>query len=201
VIAGKPLRGRNQWPPGLPGLRADMMAYFDALRAICDRMLPPFAMALALPDRSRNLSDQPRQHHEALVERPLPVDTARRHQQIRYRPLFDRLFPQSHPGRGHRVRSHLHLRRQSAPLPGGYLPRPCSRIRISFTRRVTAPRRRRAPSGRSHNAKSTRACPCSISNALSPTAAPPFAPIAATNRCANWCPRRLRPGSRRCRAQ
>jgi hypothetical protein len=47
TIAGKPLRGRNQWPPGLPGLRADMMAYFDALRAMCDRMLPPFVMALA----------------------------------------------------------------------------------------------------------------------------------------------------------
>jgi isopenicillin N synthase-like dioxygenase len=49
VIAGKPLRGRNRWPPGLPRLRADMMAYFDALRAMCDRMLPPFAMALGLP--------------------------------------------------------------------------------------------------------------------------------------------------------
>jgi isopenicillin N synthase-like dioxygenase len=49
VIAGKPLRGRNRWPPGLPGLRADMMAYFDALRAMCDRMLPAFAMALGLP--------------------------------------------------------------------------------------------------------------------------------------------------------
>src|SRR5271157_2177812 len=51
VIAGKPLRGRNQWPPGQPGIRADMMAYFDALRAMCDRMLPPFAVALGLaPD-------------------------------------------------------------------------------------------------------------------------------------------------------
>ena len=127
TIAGKPLRGRNQWPPGLPGLRADMMAYFDAWRAMCDRMLPPFVMALA-PRSFPGPSDQPRQHHEALVERPLPVDTARRHQQIRHRPLFNRLFPQSHPGRGHRVRSHLHRRRQSAPLPGGYLPRPCSRI-------------------------------------------------------------------------
>ena len=51
VIAGKALRGRNQWPPRLPGLRVDMMAYFDALRAMCDRMLPPFAVALGLsPD-------------------------------------------------------------------------------------------------------------------------------------------------------
>jgi isopenicillin N synthase-like dioxygenase len=51
VIAGKPLRGRNQWPPALPDIRADMMAYFDAVSAMCDRMLPPFAVALGLdPD-------------------------------------------------------------------------------------------------------------------------------------------------------
>jgi len=51
VIAGKPLRGGNQWPSGLPGLRADMMAYFEALGVLCDRMLPPFAVALGLrPD-------------------------------------------------------------------------------------------------------------------------------------------------------
>jgi isopenicillin N synthase-like dioxygenase len=51
VIAGKLLRGRNQWSPGRPGLRADMMTYFAALRAMCDRMLPPFAVALGLsPD-------------------------------------------------------------------------------------------------------------------------------------------------------
>ena len=49
VVAGKPLRGRNQWPPTLPDIRADMMAYFDALGALCDRMLPPFAVALGLP--------------------------------------------------------------------------------------------------------------------------------------------------------
>ncbi len=49
VIAGRPLRGRNQWPSALPGLRADMMAYFNALGAMCDRMLPPFAVALGLP--------------------------------------------------------------------------------------------------------------------------------------------------------
>src|SRR4051812_46878204 len=49
VLAGKPLRGRNQWPSALPGIRADMMAYFGALGAMCDRMLPPFAVALGLP--------------------------------------------------------------------------------------------------------------------------------------------------------
>jgi isopenicillin N synthase-like dioxygenase len=49
VVAGKPLRGRNQWPTALPGIRADMMAYFEALAAMCGRMLPPFAVSLGLP--------------------------------------------------------------------------------------------------------------------------------------------------------
>jgi isopenicillin N synthase-like dioxygenase len=49
VITGKPLRGQNQWPADMPGMRADMMAYFDALGAMCDRMLPPFAVALGMP--------------------------------------------------------------------------------------------------------------------------------------------------------
>lgn len=49
VRAGIPLRGRNQWPASLPNIRADMMAYFTALGAMCDRMLPAFAVALDLP--------------------------------------------------------------------------------------------------------------------------------------------------------
>jgi isopenicillin N synthase-like dioxygenase len=53
VVAGKPLRGRNQWPPaaidGIAEMRRDMMAYFHALGAMCDRMLPAFAMALGMP--------------------------------------------------------------------------------------------------------------------------------------------------------
>ena len=49
VLGGVPLRGRNQWPDGMSGLRQDMMAYFDALSAMCDRMLPGFAVALDMP--------------------------------------------------------------------------------------------------------------------------------------------------------
>lgn len=49
VVAGRPLRGRNQRPPDMPGLRADMMVYFDAIGAMCDRMLPPFSLALGMP--------------------------------------------------------------------------------------------------------------------------------------------------------
>ncbi|MBV8119493.1 MAG: isopenicillin N synthase family oxygenase [Alphaproteobacteria bacterium] len=49
VIAGTPLRGQNQWPAEIPSLSDDMMAYFAALGAMCDRMLPPFAVALDMP--------------------------------------------------------------------------------------------------------------------------------------------------------
>ncbi|HUC65563.1 MAG TPA: 2-oxoglutarate and iron-dependent oxygenase domain-containing protein [Stellaceae bacterium] len=49
VIAAKPLRGRNQWPDGLPGFREDVLAYMKAMEALCDRMLPAFAVALDLP--------------------------------------------------------------------------------------------------------------------------------------------------------
>jgi isopenicillin N synthase-like dioxygenase len=51
VVAGVPLRGRNQWPDGLPGFREDVMAYVKALEALCTRMIPAFAVALDLqPD-------------------------------------------------------------------------------------------------------------------------------------------------------
>jgi isopenicillin N synthase-like dioxygenase len=52
VVAGLPLRGRNQWPPEAlaPGMRHDMMAYFAALGAMCNRMLPAFAVALGMPE-------------------------------------------------------------------------------------------------------------------------------------------------------
>src|ERR1051326_2838766 len=49
VVAGTALRGQNQWPPGMPAMRRDMMAYFDALGRMCDRMLPVFAVALEMP--------------------------------------------------------------------------------------------------------------------------------------------------------
>jgi len=53
VVAGTPLRGRNQWPPehllGIAEMRRDMMAYFRALGAMCDRILPVFAVALDMP--------------------------------------------------------------------------------------------------------------------------------------------------------
>lgn len=49
VLAGKPLRGRNQWPDGLPGFRENVMAYFTALNTLGQCMLPVFAVALGMP--------------------------------------------------------------------------------------------------------------------------------------------------------
>ena len=52
VLAGKPLRGRNQWPQPpheLPGFRENVMAYFTALNALGQRMLPVFAVAMGMP--------------------------------------------------------------------------------------------------------------------------------------------------------
>ena len=51
VVAGTSLRGRNQWPDGVPGFREDVLAYLTAMEALCQRMLPAFAVALDLaPD-------------------------------------------------------------------------------------------------------------------------------------------------------
>lgn len=49
VLAGTPLRGRNQWPAGQEGMRARMLAYFKAMEALGERMLPVLARALDLP--------------------------------------------------------------------------------------------------------------------------------------------------------
>ena len=49
VIAGKPLRGRNQWPEGHERMRAAMVRYFKALESVSERMLPVLARALDMP--------------------------------------------------------------------------------------------------------------------------------------------------------
>jgi isopenicillin N synthase-like dioxygenase len=49
VMAGIPLRGLNQWPQSLLDIRQPMTAYFTALGAMCDKMLPAFALALDAP--------------------------------------------------------------------------------------------------------------------------------------------------------
>ena len=49
VLAGTPLRGRNQWPAGHERMRAAMVRYFKTLEAVGERMLPVLARALDLP--------------------------------------------------------------------------------------------------------------------------------------------------------
>jgi isopenicillin N synthase-like dioxygenase len=48
VKAGKSLHGINQWPE-LPGFRAAVESYFDAIMALGDRLLGPLALCLDLP--------------------------------------------------------------------------------------------------------------------------------------------------------
>src|SRR5437762_13073676 len=40
VVAGTPLRGRNQWPAGHDGMRAMMVAYVKPMEALGERILP-----------------------------------------------------------------------------------------------------------------------------------------------------------------
>jgi isopenicillin N synthase-like dioxygenase len=49
VLAQEPPSGTNQWPVGISGLRGNMMPYFAAVEAMCQRMLPSFAVALGMP--------------------------------------------------------------------------------------------------------------------------------------------------------
>jgi isopenicillin N synthase-like dioxygenase len=49
IVAGTPLRGRNQWPEGHVGMRGAMVAYFKTLDGLGARMLPVLARALDLP--------------------------------------------------------------------------------------------------------------------------------------------------------
>ncbi len=49
VVAGLPLRGRNQWPAGHEGMRRAMVTYFRTLEAVGERMLPVLARALDMP--------------------------------------------------------------------------------------------------------------------------------------------------------
>lgn len=49
VLRQVPLRGRNQWPQGMPEFRAAVMAYFDALQRVGQRMTPVFAETLGMP--------------------------------------------------------------------------------------------------------------------------------------------------------
>src|SRR5437016_5485424 len=49
ILAGTPLRGRNQWPGGHEGMRSTMMTYFKTMERVGEQMLPVLARSLAMP--------------------------------------------------------------------------------------------------------------------------------------------------------
>src|SRR5713226_6533760 len=49
IVAGTPLRGRNQWPAGHERMRATMVRYMKAMEALGERTLPILARALEMP--------------------------------------------------------------------------------------------------------------------------------------------------------
>jgi isopenicillin N synthase-like dioxygenase len=49
VVAGKPLRGRNQWPAGRERMRGAMLRYLTTLEGVGERMLPVLARSLDMP--------------------------------------------------------------------------------------------------------------------------------------------------------
>lgn len=49
VLAGKPFRGLNRWPPGLAEFRPTLVAYLTALEKLAKGMLPIFSAALDAP--------------------------------------------------------------------------------------------------------------------------------------------------------
>src|SRR5262249_28240677 len=48
VVAGAPLRGRNQWPDGHARMRAAMVTYFKTLEKLGERLLPILSRSLGL---------------------------------------------------------------------------------------------------------------------------------------------------------
>ena len=49
-LAGNIMLVPNQWPDWLPGFRAEVMEYFDAVMAVGDRLFRAFALSLDLPE-------------------------------------------------------------------------------------------------------------------------------------------------------
>lgn len=51
-VSGNPLLGPNQWPAGMPDFQTSVMAYYEAVFALGQRLLRGFALALGLPGDS-----------------------------------------------------------------------------------------------------------------------------------------------------
>lgn len=50
IVNNKPLIGLNRWPEGMPEFRAAMLAYYGAMAAMTQHLVPAFAVALDLPE-------------------------------------------------------------------------------------------------------------------------------------------------------
>lgn len=50
VLARKPLQGPNQWPSWMPGFRATILDYMDAMEALARRLLRGLTLGLDLPE-------------------------------------------------------------------------------------------------------------------------------------------------------
>ena len=77
--AGNIMLVPNQWPDWLPGFRAEVMAYFDAVMALGDRLFRAFAIALDLPEdffveRARKPTSQLRLLHYPPNDLPMNND-------------------------------------------------------------------------------------------------------------------------------
>jgi isopenicillin N synthase-like dioxygenase len=52
VVAGTPMHGPNPWPDDLPWFRPPVEAFYDAARALTERLLAGMALALGLDERA-----------------------------------------------------------------------------------------------------------------------------------------------------
>jgi len=71
VLSGKPFRGLNQWPEGLPGFREQVVAYTKAIESLGLKFLPIVARALDLPDGYLNKFFSPPQFSLRMLHYPI----------------------------------------------------------------------------------------------------------------------------------
>ena len=75
LLAGEPLQGPNQWPAWLPGFRAPIDRYREAVDRVCRRLVRLIALGLGLPAGALDVHfERPTTFLRALHYPPQPVD-------------------------------------------------------------------------------------------------------------------------------